>query len=85
MSSLYDTHLSAAETMLRVDVSQVRLVKQTSYTYESTPFVVGASSGSLYLMSPMCLFNEWLIIYMWSAVDCLSLVRSMLQGNESSV
>jgi hypothetical protein len=51
--------------------------------------VVGASAGSLIVIPPsigrMMMFNEWLIIYIWSAVDRLPEMRFTEQGNDAFV
>jgi hypothetical protein len=56
--------------------------------YEGTPFVVGASAKSLIvtlIVGRILMFNEWLIIYIWSAADKLPEIRSTEQGNDASV
>jgi hypothetical protein len=56
-------------------------------THELTPLVVGASSGSLTMMPEpkTFLFNEWLIMYMWSSVLRGPAIRSTEHGKEASV
>jgi hypothetical protein len=74
---------------VRIVVIQFQMNRVSGGTYEGMPLVVGAAAGSLIVTPPsigrISMFNEWLIMYMCSAVGRSPVMRSTEQGNDAFV
>jgi len=70
-------------------VIQLQMNRISEGTYEGMPLVVGAAAGSLMVTPPsigrISMFNEWLIMYMCSAVGRSPVMRSTEQGKDAFV
>lgn len=63
---VYVSHNAAGINLVQRAKRHVKMRELWNHTYEATPFVVGASRGSLIItpspMGRMFLFKEWLIM-----------------------